>query len=215
MRKDKQARHDQLCQLIGDLTAKECQMCNGHKWALRSRNEWAAMLGVSPPTLTELTNIAPIQKMVTMGVDDETGKPVKVMALRVGEPPTLDTRDMANIMAKAFRKQTGRPVSQGEWGMLNGLAEDLPDGYQIDIFRYVITTDGWHNFTAIYAVEIQHMISEAKEKGEPTAVFKRYYRHSSIRVLRLFWMFAADAYKAAMQEKKNFSDPEYPYFIDP
>lgn len=215
LRKDKQKRHDRLCTLIQELVKTEGQVLHGYTWALRSRNAWADLVEVSPPTLTDLTNHPPIQKLVTMGYDDETGRAVKVTALRVGEAPKFSTRDMANIMGKAFTKQTGKKVSKQEWGMLNGMAENFPEGYQIDIFKHAITPDGWHGFMAICSVEVRQMIDEAKEQGQTSSAFKRYYRYPSIRVLRRFWEFAADAYKTAMFQKKGCADPDYPYFIDP
>lgn len=188
MRADKQARHDQLCQTVENRMEPEGQELHAKMWVLKSRAEWAALIGVSLPTLTELSKIPPLEKLVTI----KDGK--KVMGLRVmvpGEKPTQTHRDLANIMGSMFKKQTSNRVPRKQWGMLNGLAEIWPEGYQTKIFKWVISEDGWkyfNNFLKLHQGTINEELGKEQEKI-------RYYRHVSIPILRRYPYVASDIYK--------------------
>lgn len=215
MRADKQKRHDELCQIIQELTAKENQLFDGKKWVLKSRTEWAALLGVSPPTITELSKIPPLEKLVKL-VENEHGKQVKGMALRVmqeGEKPTKEAADLARIMQYQFVNKTGKNVTRREFGLLNGLAKNWPDGYQVAIFKHVISDKGWTSFMA--ALDL-HNVVVAGIEGK-TGPNKKFYRYPSIGVImgRIDeghnWKVAADTYKTDMQAGMN--DPDYPFYF--
>jgi len=120
MRADKLERHKRLCELIEQTIAEavaqgeECEF-EGHHWAIRPQPEWAAMLGVSMDTITDLIKEPPIRRTYTQ-VD---GK--RAVLLRVGEPVPLTAREIANIMKARFRKATGQDPETKCWGMLKGL----------------------------------------------------------------------------------------------
>ncbi len=208
MRKDKRKRHDLFCTIIQKLVETEGQEFDGKTWVLRSRKEWADLVGVALPTITSLSNIPPIEKLVKL-VDNSKGLPVKAMALRImrdGDKQTKSVRDLARVMQHLYNEKTGQKITREQFGMLNGLAKDWPEGYQIEIFKHVISTDGWCSYMAALSLHIDLLTEAEGEKGHT----KRYYRFPSIPVLRKYWQVAADAYKSDMQQKG--SDPAFPYY---
>lgn len=203
MRKDTQLRHDHLCNLIQEHVASDGQEFEGYEWIICSRAYWATRLGVSTRTISRLIKTPPIQTRDTM----VEGK--RVVLLRVGEPGKKSAKHLANIMAKDFRKRTGsKEIPDAQWGMLIGLAESWPSGYQEHIFRHVISPDGWRSFSAALNL---HISFEQEANGQKN-LKKRFLRHPSISVLRRFFTVAADSYKTDMQGSDSSSDPDFPFF---
>lgn len=207
--KGKAERHKLLSSVVSDLLPIEGQENVGRIWVVKSRNEWADLLGVSPPTITNHYKIPPLEGTVFL-VENEQGKRVKGLALRLlqpGERPLQDFRDNARIMEALFKKFTEHRVTKAQWGMLNGLAGEWPDGHQIDIFKHLLSTEGWISFMA--ALD-QHIA--VQNETEAKEYEKRFYRFSSINVMRAFPKVAADVYKSDMQQKGK--DPAFPYYYD-
>ncbi|WP_197917984.1 hypothetical protein [Thiosulfatihalobacter marinus] len=181
------------------------QEFEGNKWAILPLSDWAEQLGVTTKTVSRLIRHEPIQFTKTM----VEGVPATL--LRVGKKGKQSPRELANIMATLFKKHTGADkVSRVQWGMLHGLAEEWPEGYQIAIFKHMITPQGWRSFMAALSLYV-HVQQEAEGN---TSLFKRYYDKPTISVLRRFWQVAADAYKTDMQGKGMKHDPDYDWFID-
>jgi hypothetical protein len=199
-RKDAQERHTALCNQIKAEVKEDGQEFEGHVWAVLPMATWADLLGTSTKTVQRLIKIPPIQTTTTM----VEGK--RATLLRVGKKAELTHREMANLMAARFRSQTGtKKVDRRHWGMLYGLAKDLPAGYQVDIFKHVITPYGWASFMANVGIYI-HFHQEVN--GDKT-LHKRHLKKPSISVLRRFPTVAADSYKTDMQPEK---ETEYDFF---
>lgn len=206
MRADAKERHTKLCALIQKEVKREGQEFEGHVWAILPLSVWADMLGVtSAKTVSRLIRHEPIQFTNTMV------EGVPAVLLRVGKKGKQSPRELANIMATLWKKQTGaEEVSKHLWGMMCGLAENWPEGYQIAIFKHVITPHGWHSFMAALSL---HIAIQQEAEGD-TVIVKRYFNHPSVSVLRRFWQVAADAYKSDMQVKSMKNDPDYSFFVD-
>lgn len=205
MRADAKERHTKLCALIQDVVATDGQEFEGNVYAILPLSVWADQLGVSTKTVSRLIRYEPIQFTKTM----VEGVPATL--LRVGKKGKQSPRELANIMATLFKKHTGaEKVSRTQWGMLHGLAEEWPEGYQVAIFKHMITEKGWRSFMAALAL----YVAVQQEAEGNTSLFKRYYDKPTISVLRRFWQVAADAYKTDIQGQNMKNDPDYDWFID-
>ncbi len=199
MRKDAQERHTKLCTLIQESVETEGQEFEGNKWAVMPRAVWAKMLGVDKKTISRLIKHPPIQTWDTQVEGD------RCILLRVGEPGKKSPRHMANIMAKMYLKKTGRMRTNHEFGMLVGLAEEWPEGYQVAIFKNML--DDWNGFVHMLAV---HVEQEIDIKGN-TDREQKFFKYVSISTLRKFHLVAQDAYKTHMQGVSGCVEPEYDY----
>ena len=179
IRQDKSERHKRLRKLIlqtidGTLSGGMAFEFEGFVWAVRPEPEWAKLLGVkSADTISDLIKIPPIQKDYTQ-VDG-----TKALLLRVGPPGVPTPRKIANFMRGAFRAKTGRYPKKEVFPLLKVLAEEWPDGLQVEIFKTAL--NDWVAFKAGVAIEIEKM----KAQGE-----KAFHRHHDyLRWSRLFGQF--------------------------
>lgn len=191
MRADKLERHKRLCELIEQTIVEavaqgeECEF-EGHHWAIRPQPEWAAMLGVSVDTITDLIKEPPIRRTYTQ-VD---GK--RAALLRVGEPAPLTAREVANIMKARFRKATGQEPEPKCWGMLKGLASKWPEGAQVDIFQTVL--DEWPAFKARVAMAVNEMLANGEDAHHA------WHDFPSISVMLRFHELAVELHILKLQE---------------
>jgi hypothetical protein len=88
----------------------------------------------------------------------------KVVLLRVGgelDPQEAKLKLTANVMAKAYREHMAtleepekwKVTPRGDWGLIRGLAETWPEGWQVKIFNY--TLKGWPAFMDAVKLELE------------------------------------------------------------
>lgn len=192
LRQDKSERHKRLRKLIlqtidGTLSGGMAFEFEGFVWAVRPEPEWAKLLGVkSADTISDLIKIPPIQKDYTQV------EGTKALLLRVGPPGVPTPRKIANFMRGAFRAKTGRYPKKEEFPLLKVLAEEWPDGLQVEIFKS--TLDDWVAFKAGVAIEIEKM----KVKGEKA--YHRHHGYPSASVICKFRHVALELYVMRLQE---------------
>ena len=206
LRRDKSERHQRLRKLIlqtidGSLSGGMTFEFEGCVWAVRPEPEWAKLLGVkSADTISDLIKLPPIQKDYTQ-VD---GK--KALLLRVGPPGVPTPRKIANFMRGAFRTKTGRYPKKEEFPLLKVLAEEWPDGLQVEIFK--ATLDDWVAFKAGVAIEIEKM----KAQGEKA--YHRHHGYPSPSVICKFRYVALELYVMRLQEDAAQGKPVPPLAIN-
>lgn len=188
MRKDKEANLANFLRRINKIIKLDPYEFEGFAWAARSHKDWAAMLSVEVRTVGRLMKDPQIVSDCTL-VDG-----TKMVLVRIGEAGQPTERHIVNTMAKIFRMETGRRPSKRDIGCLYGLAQLLPDGSQVAIFKLAVSE--WQAFMAGVKLEI----SVLNEQGEATK--DRYYEFPSIPVIRRFHDVAADFYDIEMQAKK-------------
>jgi hypothetical protein len=93
-------------------------------------------------------------------------------------------------MCRIWRKRFGRTVRRHEYGCIIGLAEEWPDGRQVEIFKLVTSNEGWPEFMAGVWIEI------AKLDG-----VKHFYKFPTLTVMRRFHTVAVDLYQMHVQQK--------------
>lgn len=198
LRRDAMARHVALCTLITQgVNSDPCQF-EGHSWAGPfSQACLAARLDIAPRTLRSLLRVPPVVATVRgMGRD-------KAMLLRLGEPDTTNHRKTANVLSKHWREHRGEAMTtHREYGLLFGLVEAWPEGWQVRIFAHVLAN--WSAFCAMVKLEIaaaqayagqdpfapdlvsDDLLDTARRlRGVPLDVGRRY-RHVSLSFLRRF-----------------------------
>jgi len=127
----------------------------------------------------------------------------KAMLLRLGEPATVNHRKTANTLSKLWREHRGEAMTtHREYGLLFGLAETWPEGWQIKIFEHTLRC--WSAFMAMAKLEIVAALAYADAypfapdllsdplletarrcRGVPLDATRRY-RHVSLSFLRRF-----------------------------
>jgi hypothetical protein len=186
MRKDKQARLDRFAKLIDD-TIKAgdphyMRVFEGAVWAALPQPSWCEKLQISDHTLRDLAKCSPI--VATKTVNQE-GKPT--VLYRLGSVLHKSPRHLANIMACLYRAKYGvERVSRHNWGCLVGLANILPEGAQIEIFRAVLN-------------DLPMFRSGVKCADPDSSHSMRYYEWLPIPLVRKYPDVALQVYIGAMQ----------------
>lgn len=143
----------------------------------------------------------------------------KITLLRLGKAAAPNLRKIANTMAKIWREDVSKkPTGPNVYGCICGLAEDLPAGWQVEIFKHALKD--WDGFCACAKLEIEianysaereydvftpdaltdHTLATARRfPGEH--LFLRYYRFPSITFLRKFHHVATDIWISDRQAK--------------
>ena len=204
MRTDKAGRLKLLCDLISQTIETDGQEANGFIWAVRSRQDWASLMGVEPRTIAALITLPPIVRLSTMAEDG--GQPRRAVALRIGQPGEVakpltadqSAATLAKEMGKLFRAKTGKAVTPKEFGMLRGLAGVWPDGWQVQVFRFALSD--WPSTMAAVKLAEALLHDDPDHQG-------RFYRFPSISVMRRFASTVADAFLTDHQTKVNGAVP--------
>mgnify|MGYP003381916718 CR=1 FL=1 len=183
-------QHDQFCALIAKLCETNPFHFEGRDWLAGGRQELAYMLGVSEATLGRYIKVAPIVRK----------RAASMVLLRVGEPDPLTHREIGNLMAKAYRKHSGREVSPRGAGCLYALAAEWPEGEQVNIFRHVLVH--WDQYMSYVGCLIEDMNAFAGA----TVLRKRHLKKPSIATIRLFEMAATELYRDYLQFAVKPSD---------
>ena len=231
-RADAAKRHQDLCELIAHLTKTEPYEFEGQTWAAgggHTQKAWAKAVGLPLRTFKRLVRVPPIVTE-TRGARDR-----KVTFLRVGEPVSLDEpgaprRKVRNALSKAWREyQDGekarrdRKVGAGpvwtspgkDFGLICGLSDDLPDGWQLRIFKH--TLQNWSGFCGCLRGELRaaeavadmpledlqdgdHMLETARvlRRLGKVAFSDRFHAYPSLPLMRLFHHVMTDLYVSDM-----------------
>ena len=176
-----------FCKLLERELADDGQFYDGHFWTVRPLEEWAEMMGVTTRTIRRWITQEPIQKL---GLVVE-GK--RATLLRVGEPGEPTPLTISRVMAKAFRQQTGKPPNRKYYGCLMGLAENWPDGRQVEVFKYTLKPENW----AAFMLHVKSEITLAQEAGQ-AGLKLMYFKHPHIPTILRFEGVALDLWKEAL-----------------
>jgi len=154
-----------------------------------------------------------------------------VTLLRVGAPGEEAVRAKAQAMrgfyqAHCAKRGWGDVVSRDAFGMLCGLARDLPDGRVFAVFKHVVRW--WPDFMDVARFEIEAAIMCLSDDGDPfhpdalgdhtltTArrfanrrpdLSLRVYRRPFIPFLRAFWPVATEVYIDFQEERGHARPP--------
>lgn len=171
---------------------------DGYDWAgPYTQAGWAEKAGLNLRTFKRLIKHPPIV-VSARGV----GK-AKSTHLRLGTVDPFDMRRVQNSMAKLWRRHIGEEQAaqrdyQRDYGLICGLAEDLPRGSQIEIFDHALTH--WDAFCAMAKFEIEIAIglreagltvTDADPDAEGFATARRFPRE---RLRTKFFTFPALSY---------------------
>lgn len=164
----------------------------GFQWAARPQEWWTEQLGFSVSTLNRLIRKPPFVRQTKQIAGKNT------TLLREGKPGQKTPRHIANIMSRMWRKRYDRPVTRSEYGCMNGLAEEWPDGHQVEIFKLVISNEGWPEFMAGVHIQVDLLGHNGK---------KRFYKFPTLTVMRRFHAVALELYQMQQQAKAGKASP--------
>lgn len=181
--------------LIADTIATAPFELDGFQWCALPQPVIASMLGMSVETLRRVISKPPFIRERT----HKDGKPVTL--LREGVPAPMTHRHVANIMSRIWRKKYDRTVNKAEYGCMIGLAENWPDGHQVEIFKLAVKE--WTEFMAGVHIQIELLGDEG---------VKRFYEFPTLTVMRRFHTVATELYSMQQQQKpgKPSYDINYP-----
>lgn len=152
LRADAKKRHIALCKLIATMAETDPARMSGAEWAgPMTQEQWAEKAGLSLRTFKRLILHPPIV-VAARGVGRG-----KVTYLRLGTVDPHDLRKVQNSMAKLWRRHIGPEQAalrdfRRDYGLICGLAEDLPRGWQVQIFDHALCH--WTTFCAMAKFEI-------------------------------------------------------------
>jgi hypothetical protein len=135
--------------------------------------------------------IPPIWSLRCQAVDEDTGRRVQAVALRVGDPPKRTPELVAGIMSKMFRRrfEVDR-ITPHDFGCLVGLATVWPTGHQEHIFADALTN--WPDTAK--AIKLH-----ADYADPPEGHVDRYWAWPCISLMRRFPAAVSDAYLTRLQ----------------
>lgn len=211
-----QAIHARLCELIR--AAQEASPFEhvGQIWAKPiSLQAWCDIGGFALRTIKEVIKHPPIRRYQCNLPDG------KFVLLRLGDIGPEQDRIIAKQMAAYFLSATKEAtISKPEFGMLCGLAHDLPDGWQVEVFKHAVIR--WPDFMDDVRAEVQiaqeavqdgadpfhpealadHMLTTARRFwGQPDKLSLRIYRRPFIPLLRAFWPVALELFIDHKQQR--------------
>lgn len=203
------AIHARLVELIRaaqDVSPFEHQ---GEIWAQPlSQGAWCKAGDFALRTFQELIKVPPIRRYRCKVEGRVT------TLLRIGDPGTEAHRECANAMKRFYMAKTSEAKIRGDqFGMLHGLAQNFPDGYQLAIFKHTLFR--WSAFMDDAAAEIDaalncyaggfdpfapgadcnHMLTTARRfYWRQSEVKRRVLRYPNIDFLLAFWPVAVELF---------------------
>ena len=126
--------HGALCSLIEAAQTESPFDHHGEVWAQPlSQEAWCKVGGFALRTFQEILKYPPIRRY-RCKLDGRV-----TTLLRIGEPGAEANRDCANAMKRFYMTKTGEAkIRKDQFGMLHGLAQNFPDGYQHAIFKHTL-----------------------------------------------------------------------------
>jgi len=226
--------------LVHQTIEEHGQPFEGKIWAIRSRQEWADMAGVSIKTVTRIFKKPPFATLQKVW----NGK--QAVLVRIGKPDPNQPSRLAATMAKMFRdnivlndevnaKQKAireaegkewkpkKSVTPREYGCLIGLSMDFRQGWQLEIFKYAISPEGWeatkdlsklktHDLeTPVWKI-LEETNDEYHYKLKP-GKFHHFHTYPHIPTLRVFWMCAESAFVGSKFDGEMPKD-EHAFWLD-
>lgn len=124
------------------------------------------------------------------------------LLLRVGPPEKPTNRQIALAMGKAYRNQTGKRPNAHAFGCLAGLAEVLPDGHELEIFRETIEPHNWAVFMLWHKADFVDLDTTSGQPFfKPKPGFKMmFFKYPHIPTLTKFAHHAVDLWKERKHE---------------
>lgn len=216
-RKDAQERHETLCKLIGTMVETAPCTLDRQVWAgPLTQAAWAEKAGLPLRTFKRLILHPPIV-VAARGVGRG-----KATYLRLGTVDQHDLRYTRNRMAKLWRRHIGDEQAamrdyRRDYGLICGLTDDLPRGWQVEIFDHALTH--WATFCAMAKFEIEvaqdmraagltPSAGDLDEDGFATArrmprarLRIRFFKFPCLSFLRRFHHVAVSVYAEHLRER--------------
>ena len=202
-----------LAKLIDEAIAEKPHKHDGQKWIARSQADWVNKLRELNLPIKERRLRDIIKNAIKDGAvvrQSAMIDGVKTMLLRTGKPGSTQRThyDLAKYMANIWRKRFGRLPGGKGFNMLLGLANDWPDGSQVDTFRAAL--DDWEVF--MFGVRI--IQNDTHEQGEKVWFLKKT-AHPSIGVIRKYHPIGVQLLGQKLQkESKDLPGPLYVAYMN-
>ncbi len=218
--------------LVRQTIEEQGQLLEGKTWAIRPRQDWAEMAGVSAKTVTRVFQKAPFDTL-RKRVEGRQAALVRIGKPDPNQPSRLAAtmakifldnivqNDAVNAKQKAICEAAGREwkpkkdVTPKEYGCLIGLAQDFRQDWQLDIFKYAISADGWKrtkDLSKYKTEDLETPMCGILEENKGASFIKLkpgkahlFHHYPNIRTLRVFWMCAESAFVASHM-KTNLSE---------
>lgn len=183
----------------------------GKTWLAKSLENWANLAGVSTKTVRRAFEKEPFDTLRKL----RDGR--QVVYVRVGKSDPNQASRLAATMAKMFRHQTKRQVTPSEYGLLHGLVKDFRAGWQLEIFRYAISKEGWALTKALSKMKTEDLVTPLGKTGGTVQLLPGkahlFQKYPHIPTLRLFWM-CAEASFVDSKFNTDLTPHEREFFID-
>lgn len=190
-----------LQKLVEGCIASEPYLCDGIPWAARPLEWYCDQLKISVATLRRIISKPPFEReRVQYG---GTGGKMTTL-LRVGEPDPNRPRRVARVLERIWLDVANKKPVPQEFGLLTGLAKDLPAGFQAKIFKFAL--EDWSLFMSAVSYVITMENNEAEISGTPLPFEKKFFNYPSISVTRRFWRAAIDNYETHLQDAEKHAE---------
>lgn len=171
------------------------RLFEGHLWAELPQQEWASIAGCAVATLRRIIAQAPFVRCQTHASDGSGKRITLLRTVATGEAAKPSPRHLANIMRRIWCERTGFDPGPRGWGCLKGLAEEWPEGHQIEILKLAL--QDWPAFIAGFWLAMDTGQIDLGE--QPVKYMKIHHPHPP--TLRLGWKVALDLYHMHLQGK--------------
>lgn len=206
------SKHAELCEVISRAMDEEPYEHQGDRWAPPlSQEGWCRVSGLALRSFQALIKVPPIRRYRCL-IDGKT-----VTLLRVGDAGAEQRQQLAKEMKGYYLRKTGEKIiSAREFGMLCGLATDLPDGWQVNVFKHVLRC--WPDFMDDVRAEVALALELGSDDpfhgdirddpryttarrfaGHRDRLDERIYRRPFIPLIRAFWPVAVELFIDARQ----------------
>lgn len=183
----------------------------GKTWVAKSLENWANLAGVSTKTVRRAFEKEPFDTLRKL----RDGR--QVVYVRVGKSDPNQASRLAATMAKMFRHQTKRQVTPSEYGLLHGLVKDFRAGWQLEIFKFAISPEGWKLTKSYSKYKTEDLVTPLGETGGTVQLLPGkahlFQKFLHIPTLRLFWMCAEVAF-VEEQLGTDLTKKEHEFYLD-
>ena len=184
----------------------------GKTWAIRPYQEWADMAGVSTKTVTRTFQKAPFDTLRKLVEGRQAA------LVRIGKPDPNQPTRLAKRMAVIFEAQTGQWVSPKAYGCLHGLVQDFRYGWQVEVFKYAISSEGWAQTKSLSKYKTEDHITPLHKTGGTVkplpGKFHHHHKYPHLPTLRVFWMCAESAFVAQRLSEGSKTPEGHAFWLD-
>lgn len=203
--------NERLEALVAQIIKVDGQEFEGKTWAILPMTDWADMADVSVRTVSRTFAKPPFDTLKK----HVEGRITKLV--RIGGPDPNQPSRIVSQMRAAYVKRTGRKPTKDGYGCLFGLAKDFRPGWQLEIFKYAISEDGWKltkDLSGYYTQDLETPLCETNGLIKPLpGKAHLFQKHPCLKTLRLFWKCAESAFVDHMQGQELTTEQEA-YFQD-